>query len=137
MAAGYSSTPLLKKLGIKQGMKVLLIAQPEDYFRLLLKDLSSQFCKKNEMPDFIHLFVKTNKDFESQMQKIQRKIKSTTVIWVSWYKKSSGISTDITEGVIRDFALENDLVDVKVCAVSNIWSGLKLVVPLAKRQFFI
>ncbi len=133
MAAGYSSTPLLKKLGIKQGMKVLLIAQPEDYFRLLLKDLSSQFCKKNEMPDFIHLFVKTNKDFESQMQKIQRKINSTTVIWVSWYKKSSGISTDITEGVIRDYALENDLVDVKVCAVSDIWSGLKLVVPLSKR----
>ena len=69
MAAGYSSTPLLKKLGIKQGMKVLLIAQPEDYFRLLLKDLSSQFCKKNEMPDFIHLFVKTNKDFESQCKR--------------------------------------------------------------------
>ncbi len=67
------------------------------------------------------------------MKKIRRKMNSTTVICVSWYKKSSGISTDITEDVIRDYALQNDLVDVKVCAVSDIWSGLKLVVRLSKR----
>jgi len=56
------------------------------------------------------------------------------VIWVSWYKKSSGIATDVTEDVIRNYALKNNLVDVKVCAVSEVWSGLKLVVPLAKRK---
>src|ERR1700750_2099978 len=133
MPAGYSGTPLLKKLGIKEEMKVQLIDEPENYFDLLEKDISSQLIKKNETPDFIHLFVKTNKEFESEMKKIKKNMKPTTIIWVSWYKKSSGIPTDVTEDVIRNYALRNDLVDIKVCAVSDIWSGLKLVVPLAKR----
>ena len=133
MTAGYSGTPLLKKLGIKEEMKVQLIGQPENYFNLLEKNISSQFCKKTETPDFIHLFVKTKKVFEKEMETIKQNMKPTTVIWVSWYKKSAGILTDITEDVIRGYALQNDLVDVKVCAVSDIWSGLKLVVPLAKR----
>ena len=133
MTAGYSGTPLLKKLGIKEEMKVQLIGQPENYFDLLEKNISSQFCKKTETPNFIHLFVKTKKVFEKEMETIKQNMKPTTVIWVSWYKKSAGILTDITEDVIRGYALRNDLVDVKVCAVSEIWSGLKLVVPLAKR----
>lgn len=133
MAAGYSGTPLLKKPGIKEEMKVQLIGQPEDYFEFFERNISSQFCKKNEPPAFIHLFVKTKKEFEAEMKKIKQNMIPTTVIWVSWYKKSAGISTDITEDVIRNYALRNDLVDVKVCAVSDTWSGLKLVVPLAKR----
>ena len=133
MSAGYSGTPLLKKLGIKEDMKVQLIAKPQNYYELLEADVSSQTCKKNETPDFVHLFVKTNKEFEAQMKKIKRNMKPTTIIWVSWHKKSAGIPTDITEDVIRNYALQNDLVDVKVCAVSDVWSGLKLVVPLAKR----
>lgn len=133
MLAGYSGTPLIKKLGIKDETKVQLIGQPENYFDLLEKNISSQFCKKAETPDLVHLFVKTKKEFESVMKKIKQNMKPTTIIWVSWYKKSAGISTDITEDVIRDYALKNDLVDVKVCAVSDIWSGLKLVIPLAKR----
>jgi hypothetical protein len=131
--AGYSGTPLLKKLGIKEHMSVMLIHEPENYFGLLEKDITEQFCKKKEQPDFIHLFVKTKKDFEIEMRKLQSSIKPTTVIWVSWYKKSAGIPTDITEDVIRNYALQNDLVDIKVCAVSDVWSGLKLVVPVAKR----
>jgi hypothetical protein len=67
------------------------------------------------------------------MKKIKQNMKPTTIIWVSWYKKRADIVTDITEDIIREYALKNDLVDVKVCAVSNVWSGLKLVVPLAKR----
>jgi hypothetical protein len=67
------------------------------------------------------------------MKKIRKIIKPATIIWVSWFKKSAKIETNITEDVIRNYALQNDLVDVKVCAVSDIWSGLKLVVPLAKR----
>ena len=133
MSAGYSGTPLLKKLGIKDEMKVLLIGEPNDYYNLLQADISSQLCKKNETPDLIHLFVKTNKEFEVEMKKLKKNMKPTTMIWVSWYKKSAGIATDITEDVIRNYALKNDLVDVKVCAVSDVWSGLKLVVPLAKR----
>lgn len=133
--AGYSQTPLLKKLGIKPEMKVMLIQQPDDYFKLLELNISEQLCKKGRTPDLIHLFVKNNAMFEKEMKNLKPLIKSNTsiTIWISWYKKSSKIPTDITEDTIRNYALKNDLVDVKVCAVSDIWSGLKLVVPLAKR----
>jgi hypothetical protein len=135
MPAGYSGNPLLKKLGIKPEMKVLLINQPNDYYDLLETNISNQLCKKNEVPDLVHLFVKTSKEFETEMKKLQAVYKknSAITIWVSWYKKSAKIPTDITEDVIRNYALKNRLVDIKVCAVSDIWSGLKLVVPLNKR----
>jgi hypothetical protein len=133
--AGYSGTPLLKKLGIKPAQKLLLVNAPENYFALLDADVSDQLCSKNEVPDLIHLFVVAKKEFESEMKRLDpvfKKNKNVT-IWISWYKKSSGIATDITEDTIRNFALKNNLVDVKVCAVSDIWSGLKLVVPLKSR----
>lgn len=135
MPAGYSGTPLLKKLGIKPEMKVLLINQPTDYYDLLETNISEQLCKKNEIPDLVHLFVKASKEFETEMNKLKAVCKTNTAItiWVSWYKKSAKVSTDVTEDVIRNYALKNGLVDVKVCAVSELWSGLKLVVPLAKR----
>lgn len=135
MLSGYSGTPLLKKLGIKPGMSVLLINQPEDYYDLAGTDISDQLYAKSETPDLIHLFVKSNKEFETVMKKLTPVFKKNTaiIIWVSWYKKSAKIPTDVSEDVIRNYALKNDLVDVKVCAVSEIWSGLKLVVPLAKR----
>jgi len=133
---GYSGTPLLKKLGIKPEMKVLIINKPDDYYKLLVVDINDQSCKKNETPDLIHLFVKSVKEFEAEMKKLKSVCKQnpTITIWVSWYKKAAKISTDITEDTIRNYALKNDLVDVKVCAVSDIWSGLKLVVPLVKRK---
>ena len=133
--AGYSGTPLLKKLGIKPEQKLMLLNEPKDYFELLDVNVSDQLCRKNETPDLIHLFVKNNKEFETEMKKMKSIIKknSNLTIWVSWYKKSTGISTDITEDVIRNFALRNGLVDVKVCAVSEQWSGLKLVVPVKLR----
>lgn len=135
MPAGYSGTPIINKLGIKPEMKVVLINQPNDYYDLLESNISNQLCRKNETPDFIHLFVKTEKEFEVEMKKLKAVCKKNTTItiWVSWYKKSSKIPTDITEDVIRNYALKNDLVDIKVCAVSEIWSGLKLVVPVKKR----
>jgi hypothetical protein len=133
--AGYSGTPLLKKLGIKPSDKLLVLNRPQNYFELLEADIATQLCKKNEVPDLVHVFAPTKKEFESQMKKLEPIISKNrnVVIWVSWYKKSSGIVTDITEDDIRNFALKNDLVDVKVCAVSDIWSGLKLVVPLKSR----
>ncbi|MEP6948398.1 MAG: hypothetical protein ABI863_03960 [Ginsengibacter sp.] len=134
LTTGYSGTPLLKKLGIKENMRVMLIHVPENYFELLEKNIAGQACAKNERPDFIHLFAKTRKEFEIEMRKLKPRIKPTTSIWVSWHKKSAGIPTDITEDIIRNYALQNDLVDIKVCAVSDIWSGLKLVVPVAKRS---
>jgi hypothetical protein len=133
--AGYSGTPLLKKLGIKPEMKVMLIQQPDDYYQLLELNISEQLCRKGQTPDIIHLFVKNNSAFENEMKNLKPVIKLNTsvAIWISWYKKSAKIPTDITEDTIRNYALKNDLVDVKVCAVSEVWSGLKLVVPLAKR----
>lgn len=133
--AGYSGTPLLNKLGIKPGMKILLIGQPADYYSLLETKIKDQLIKKNETPDLIHLFVKSIKEFEAEMKKLKPVCKKNTsvILWVSWYKKAAKIETDITEDVIRNYALKNELVDVKVCAVSEIWSGLKLVVPLKNR----
>ena len=133
---GYSGTALIKKLGIKPEMKVLIINKPAEYYKLLEVDISDQTCMRNEIPDFIHLFVKSVKEFESEMKALKSiyKKNSSVIIWVSWYKKAAKIPTDITEDVIRNYALRNDLVDVKVCAVNDIWSGLKLVVPVAKRK---
>ena len=133
--AGYSGTPLLKKLGIQPGMKLLLINAPADYFKLLETDLGDQLSSARQVPDLIHLFAKNNTAFKVGMKKILPLCKKNTniTVWVSWYKKSSGIRTDLSEDMIRSFALQHSLVDVKVCAVSNEWSGLKLVVPLAKR----
>lgn len=132
---GYSGTPLLKKLGIKPEYKLLLINEPDDYFELLEINIRDQFCGKNELPHWVHLFVKNNREFEIEMKKLNQVVKKNPniIIWVSWYKKAARISTDITEDVIRNYALKNELVDIKVCAVSETWSGLKLVVPLKKR----
>ena len=135
VTAGYSGTSLIKKLGIKDDTKLLLLHAPENYFALLEKDLTTQYCKKNELPGLVHLFAANNKIFEKEMLALQPVWKKNTsiVIWVSWYKKNSGMVTDLAENTIRNYALANGLVDVKVCAVSELWSGLKLVVPLAKR----
>jgi|SRR5271154_6616667 len=134
-AAGYSGTPLIKKLGIREDMKVLLINAPENYFDLLEKNIQKQLSDKKTTPDFVHLFAKTNHDFIKEMIQLKKicSANPNIIIWVSWYKKSSGITTDITEDIIRNYALQNNLVDIKVCAVSNDWSGLKLVVPKNKR----
>jgi len=134
--AGYSGTPLLKKLGIKEDTKLLVLHAPDNYFDLLEKDASAQYCNKNTLPGLVHLFATNTRLFEKEMEALRGIwTKNTGVsIWVSWYKKSSGMATDLTEDTIRRYALANGLVDVKVCAVSDSWSGLKLVVPVAKRD---
>lgn len=134
MSAGYSNTPLLKKLGITEVQRILLINPPEDYYDLIEKNITNQLCKKDEAPDFVHLFAGYRNDLEKQMKILLKKIKPTTIVWVSWYKKSSGLNTDVTEDLIRNFALQNGLVDIKVCAVSDVWSGLKMVVPVRMRK---
>lgn len=133
--AGYSNTPLLKKLGISPQMKVMLLNAPDNYFEWLGADISNQVAAKGEVPQLVHLFAKNTAEFTKEMKNILRLAASNTglITWVSWYKKSSGIQTDLSENFIRSFALGHNLVDVKVCAVSEAWSGLKLVVPLAKR----
>lgn len=134
--AGYSGTPLLKKLGIAPTHRVLLIDTPTDYFQWLEQDISDQLVQTGEIPDLIHLFVISNKAFEAHMKKMKSlsKKNSSIILWVSWYKKLAKMNTDITEDTIRNYALANGWVDIKVCAVSNSWSALKLVIPKAKRN---
>jgi hypothetical protein len=133
--AGYSGTPLIRKLGIKPGWKLRFIGAPADYLRWLDEDVSAQLCPARALPDFVHLFAVTRRDFEREMAGLVEICgrNPDLVIWASWYKKSSGKATDLTEDVIRGYALANGLVDIKVCAVNEEWSGLKLVVPVAKR----
>jgi hypothetical protein len=136
MSAGYSGTPLIKKLGIKEGYKAVFIHPPDNYFSLLgelpqvdVADLEARYAL-----DFVHLFVKTREELFPLLDAAKGRIKQTGMIWVSWPKKSSKVSTDISEDVIRARALNIGLVDVKVCAVDEIWSGLKLVIPINKRS---
>ncbi len=129
---GYSGTPLLKKLGIKPEMKLLLINAPDDYFTLVEEDLTKQLVKTSNA-DFVHLFVTSRKELEKQFLSLSKKLSPTAVIWISWYKKSAKIPTDVTGDVIREIVLPTGWVDIKVCAVSELWSGLKIVKRLAER----
>jgi hypothetical protein len=125
--AGYSGTPLIKKLGIKEEAKVLLINAPKEYMDFLNCDISNQLIKEISKADLIHLFVKSKKELEEEFSKLIKNSNEKLVIWVSWYKKSAGITTDVTEDVIREVVLPTGWVDIKVCAVNDIWSGLKIV----------
>jgi ABC-type lipoprotein release transport system permease subunit len=132
---GYSSTPLAKKLGIRPGFKMLLINAPDYYFKLFT-DLPSDvqlLNDKKSKKNFIHLFTKDIKTFEAHIHDLKNEIEPNGIIWVSWYKRSAKIPTDLTEDIIRNTALSIGLIDVKVCAVDNVWSGLKLVIPLKNR----
>lgn len=131
-AAGYSGTPLVQKLGLRPEMKVLLVHPPENYFELLGQDISSQVVKTGK-PDFVHLFAVNRKELEKDFNKLIQKLPPDAIIWISWYKKAAKIPTDITEDVIREIVLPTGWVDVKVCAVSEQWSGLKIVKRLIKR----
>jgi len=129
MSHGYSKTPLIKKLGIKKDFRVRLVHPPENYFELLgeIPEGVSFLKSKSKEVDFIHLFAKDIKTFEKSIVKIKDEIKKDGMIWVSWYKKASKIPTDMSEDIIRNTVLTMGLVDVKVCAVDDKWSGLKVV----------
>ena len=133
--SGYSGTPLAKKLGIKDGYKIRLINQPEYYFDLFdaLPEKIEFIKDKKIKKDFIHCFVKDSEVLEKEITALKKEIVPNGMIWISWPKKSSKVITDITEGLIRKLALANGLVDVKVCAVDDVWSGLKLVIPVKDR----
>jgi uncharacterized protein YvpB len=133
--SGYSGTPLAKKLGIKEGFTIALYNQPDYYFQLFI-DFPEDVNIVNNQPkaDFIHYFVKEAKQLSKDISKLKRQIEQNGMIWISWPKKSSKVETDITEDVIRNLALKNGLVDIKVCAVDEIWSGLKLVIPVKDRK---
>lgn len=133
--AGYSATPLVKKLGIKPGYILYVFQAPEEYFNWLspLPEDVEIKQKLSAALDFIHLFVKDQKTFRQLFLKSKKSLKKDGMLWISWPKKSSKVPTDLDENVIRDFGLEEGLVDVKVCAVDDVWSGLKFVVRVKDR----
>jgi len=134
--SGYSGTPLAKKLGIKQGFKIRLIGQPYYYFDLF-EDMPAnvQLLDDKEISkDMIHYFTKYADDLRRDIPLLKNEIQPNGMMWISWPKKASRVITDMTEDVVRGFALRNGLVDIKVCAIDEIWSGLKLVIPLKDRK---
>ena len=135
MAAGYSPNPLFKKLGLKEGFIVKLIHPPADYLRLLGDIANTLIIQDNATAkfDLIHLFTNSVSEYEAILPVLKSQIKKNGAIWVSWYKKSSCKATELTENIIRNTALYAVLVDVKVSAVDEDWSGLKLVFRLKDR----
>lgn len=133
--AGYSGTPLAKKLGIKSGFHIKLVNAP-GYYLQLFTDLPNA-ChfedKDDSKVDFIHYFTKSKEEYKSSLSHLKDRMDHHGMIWVSWPKKASKVPTDITEDIIRNYAIEIGLVDIKVCAVDEIWSGLKLVIPVKDR----
>jgi len=128
--AGYSKTPLSKKLGIKPGMRVAVLGAPDGY-RDWLAPLPDDVTWTDSVTvdvDLVHLFMTEAERLGRQLSDCRQRLRPDAVIWASWPKKASKRPTDIIEGTIRELALPLGYVDVKVCAVSEIWSGLKLVV---------
>lgn len=133
--AGYSGTPLAKKLGITEGTSVLPIGAPTHY-RELLAPLPPRvrFLRSlDPETDIVHLFVKKREVLAKHLHELYPTIRADAAIWVSWPKKTSKVETDITEDTVRAVALPLGLVDIKVCAVDETWSGLKLVIRTANR----
>lgn len=130
MPSGYSKTPLLKKLGIKSGIVLMPVNEPDHYFELL-GDLPEEvkLVRKGypDKVDFIHLFAKDETTLHNLFPPLKEALDKNGMIWVSWIKGSSKMDTDINSSDVRELGLEIGLVDIKVCAVDEDWSGLKFV----------
>ena len=127
---GYSGTPLVKKLGIGRNTRVYTKNAPDEYIQLLepLPAGVSFHAKASESTDVVHVIVDRKRGLLKELNELRKILRSSAVVWISWPKKSSRVPTDITEDTIRDAALPLGFVDIKVCAVTEVWSGLKLVV---------
>jgi hypothetical protein len=128
--AGYSDTPLARKLGIKEGFKVFLFNAPARY-RAFLEPLPPRVRftgTANSSTNLVHAFATKRSALARLLPVLRKKLPHDTAIWVSWPKKSAKVPTDITEDTVREIALPLGFVDIKVCAVTEVWSGLKLVV---------
>lgn len=136
MSAGYSKTPLAKKLGIKEHSTIKLVNEPETYFNLFadfpddVKIVTDSKTKK----DLIHYFTKSASRLQNNIGQLKNEIRENGMIWISWPKKASKVETDLNGNIVREIGLNNGLVDVKVCAVDDIWSGLKFVIPVENRK---
>jgi hypothetical protein len=135
--AGYSETQLAKKLGIKSNSVVALINPPGHYMELFSDMPADARFIDNDATrkDLIHFFTKSLDEYKQMLPTLMKQILPDGMIWVSWPKKASKVVTDITEDLIRNYAISIGLVDIKVCAVDEVWSGLKLVIPVKDRKY--
>lgn len=134
--AGYSGTPLAKKLGIKEGCRLFLLNAPRHYLDLVdpLPEGAQVVPRIDARTDVVHIFSTSRTDLARAVRVALERLRQDASIWVSWPKKASRVPTDITEDTIREVALPMNLVDIKVCAVDEVWSGLKLVVRKSARR---
>lgn len=134
---GYSGTPLPKKLGIKDNFRVALVHMPDDVKAELENALgkcgSLKLSAKKKNLDFIFLFTESRAALERDLFPAARALAPAGMLWIAWPKKSSGVATDLDENLIRETGLAAGLVDIKVCAVTDVWSGLKFVIPVKNR----
>ncbi len=134
--AGYSKTPLVKKLGIKPNFNCWLISEPKQYFDLLMDIPQGAVFNSDDTKkpfDFVHLFITDHDELKEIVENIRHKLVTNGMLWISWPKGKSKIPKSTNETFIRNIVLETDLVDVKVCAVDEDWSGLKFVIRKEKR----
>ncbi|MBK3660288.1 DUF3052 family protein [Bradyrhizobium diazoefficiens] len=133
--AGYSGKPIVQKLGIKPGFCIFVDGLATDY-RDVVGELPADvtIAKTAKAPlDVVHLFATEAKGLAAKLRGYRKAVAPNGMIWASWPKKASGVATDVTEALVRETALANGLVDIKVCAVDEVWSGLKLVIPVKDR----
>ena len=135
MPAGYSKKSLVEKLGIKEGFAIAILGAPVNYAATLgrLPAGVTHATKMKGPLDFIQFFSSRRSHLDEQFPKLKASLSPSGMLWVSWPKGSSGVPTDLTENVVRDIGLTNGLVDVKVCAVDEVWSGLKFVYRIKDR----
>ena len=134
MTAGYSGTPLPKKLGLKPGMRAAAVHAPKQYTKLLGPVPGIRFAPRLSRDlDFIHAFFARTADLEREFPRLRDALAKAGMLWISWPKKSSALAGDLDENGVRASGLASGLVDVKVCAVDEDWSGLKFVRRLADR----
>ena len=134
--AAYAGTPLAKKLGIKEGFRVRTKNEPPHYRKIVAPlpgNVTISSSARKDV-DLWHLFTQSSRELKDVLPKAMNQISQNGMIWVSWPKRSSGVSTDVTENIIRKIALPLGLVDIKVCAVDDVWSGLKLVIRSSNRK---
>ena len=133
---GSSGTPLIQKLGIKPGLRMAVVRPPESYFSSLGPlPTTVQFLKKpTENMDFLHLFTKSKAETEKLFPGLKKALSPAGMLWVSWPKAASKMPTDLNDNVVRNIGLKNGLLDIKVCAVDEVWSGLKFVIPVKDRE---
>jgi hypothetical protein len=131
--AGYSGTPLVKKLGIKSGARFQLVGAPAGFDRTLGELPAEAKESSRGTLDFAMLFVRRQAELRKDFARLRDRLESNGMLWVAWPKKASKIETDVSENVVREFGLAAGLVDVKVCAVDETWSGLKFVRRLKDR----